>query len=554
MPEVADEKSSRTAALTSANFSHLELLAGAVLIGALLYWLQYSTSGICCGDFDGYYHIKLTELFWEQMRQGSLRINFDWLPLTTLNQENYADQHFLYHVLLIPFTWFGDLQSGAKLATWLFASLALFSCYWLLVSFRVSYALLWLAALLASSAPFLYRLNMTRAQSLSLLFLVVGSYLLFKGKYRWLGVLALGYTWTYNLFVLLLVAVTVWTIVSWWVTRRVDWRALIWTTLGTAAGLVINPYFPRDVWLFLQHVVIKAIKFNLPAGTEWVAWDSWWLLKTSIIAFLAMVVGYFATGYAAARPAKLETAVGESGSTAQSNRSHLQKPLYLLFLSSFFLILTMRSSRFTEYWPPLAVLFAAFSLDATIGRRAFPPDNRGESSPDSSLQTRRWATVFGGIAPILVGMLLTLALWTNLRTASLMIQVYDSYSQDRDHYRRGGEWLRSNVAPGERIFNLTWMIFPKLFFYDTQHKYSSGLDPAYLHDQNPELWTQYERISMGQEPFPGGILRNKFGVNYVFVGDRRFHGDLNRFYDIATTNGEFEKLYEDAECSIFRIR
>jgi hypothetical protein len=35
-----------------------DLLAGAVAIALIFWWLQYSTSAICCGDYDGYYHIK----------------------------------------------------------------------------------------------------------------------------------------------------------------------------------------------------------------------------------------------------------------------------------------------------------------------------------------------------------------------------------------------------------------------------------------------------------------------------------------------------------------
>ena len=35
-----------------------ELGVGALAIGLLFWRLQFSTQAICCGDFDGYYHIK----------------------------------------------------------------------------------------------------------------------------------------------------------------------------------------------------------------------------------------------------------------------------------------------------------------------------------------------------------------------------------------------------------------------------------------------------------------------------------------------------------------
>src|SRR5882762_1503993 len=70
--------------------SAADLLAGAIAITVVFWWLQYSTSAICCGDFDGYYHIKWARLLWENMRAGHLRPpGFPWLPLTTLSPRGY---------------------------------------------------------------------------------------------------------------------------------------------------------------------------------------------------------------------------------------------------------------------------------------------------------------------------------------------------------------------------------------------------------------------------------------------------------------------------------
>ena len=60
-------------------------LLGAIAILLIFWWLQYSTQAICCGDFDGYYHIKWARLLWDNMRAGHFPPAFPWLPLTTLN-------------------------------------------------------------------------------------------------------------------------------------------------------------------------------------------------------------------------------------------------------------------------------------------------------------------------------------------------------------------------------------------------------------------------------------------------------------------------------------
>src|SRR3989442_12630946 len=86
--------------------------------------------------------------------------SFIWLPLTTLNLHDYVDHHLLVHIILIPFTWFRDLQTGAKVAAALFASVAAFSCYWLGVRCIIRYSLIWLLALRTHSPPFLYLPNL----------------------------------------------------------------------------------------------------------------------------------------------------------------------------------------------------------------------------------------------------------------------------------------------------------------------------------------------------------------------------------------------------------
>src|SRR5438876_4539783 len=177
-----------------------DLFAGAIAIALIFSWLQYSTSAICCGDYDGYYHIKWARLIWDNMRAGHFPPAFPWLPLTTLNSAQYVDHHLLYHIILIPFSWFRDMQTGAKISAIVFATIAVFFCYWLIVRYEIRYRLIWLIALLACSAPFLYRMNMTKAPPFAIIFLVLGTFFFFEKKYWQLLPLALIFAWTYDMF------------------------------------------------------------------------------------------------------------------------------------------------------------------------------------------------------------------------------------------------------------------------------------------------------------------------------------------------------------------
>src|SRR5437773_6574368 len=193
-----------------------DLFVGLVAITLVFWLLQRQTQAICCGDFDGYYHIKWARLLWDNLRAKHFPPAFTWLPLTTLNPRDYVDHHLLFHIILIPFTWFRDLQTGAQVAAAIFASVAVFFCYWLVVRYEIRYRLIWLLALLASSAPFLYRLNMTKAPPFAIIFLVTGTYLLFEKKYWPLVPLAFVFALTYDMFVLLILTVAIWTIVIGW--------------------------------------------------------------------------------------------------------------------------------------------------------------------------------------------------------------------------------------------------------------------------------------------------------------------------------------------------
>jgi hypothetical protein len=509
---------------------------------ALVFWkLQFSTASICCGDFDSYYHIRWSRLLWEGMRQGHFPPVFKWLPLTTLNPQNYVDHHLLFHILQIPFTWFGDLRLGAKIAAILFASLALFSCYWLIVHYRIKYALVWLVALLACSAPFLYRLNMAKAPPIAIIFMVAGILLLFEGRYVWLAPLMFLFVWTYSLFPTLLAAAIIWTIVVAWSEHRFEWRPLLWTTVGVVAGFVVNPYFPKNIRLFYEHVIIKITPsgFTTSVGQEWYPYESWYFLGSCFVAFAAMVVGYIAFHW--------------------EDRQRAKRPLFFLAFSTLLMIASFRSRRFVEYWPPFAVLFAAFALQpifdgvrSQIGR--LPSEVMDELSPfldrherPQTLDAKRRREFWATLAAAGVALLLGVVLFFNVRETAKTI----AGDKPPDYYQKGAEWIKANVPPGQTVFNTDWDDFPKLFFYDTTHTYISGLDPTYLLDQNPDLSKLYESVTLGREKDPAPIIRDRFGARYIFTDNEDVHDD---FYYNAMESGWCDKVYEDDDCTVLHIR
>jgi hypothetical protein len=219
--------------------------------------------------------------------------------------------------------------------------------------------------------------------------------------------------------------------------------------------------------------------------------------------------------------------------------------------------MNMRWKRFAEYFPPFAILFAAFSLETFWqGRVVFtrlpqavmadlqPFFDRQDAAAEKEKRSEsNWQLV----KAIFVSVALGAALFANVYRTSRDIRESDS----RDHYAKGALWMRANVPAGELVFNTDWDDFPRLFYYDPTHVYTSGLDPSYLHEKSPELSELYVKITTGDQEDPGPVIRDKFGARWVFSDNTSDH---DSFYDRALSSGWFDRVYEDAECSVLHIR
>lgn len=516
----------------------IQFLVGAIAIAFIFWGLQFSTSAICCGDFDGYYHVKWTRTMWESIRAGKFPPPFPWLPLTTLSPAEYVDHHLLFHFMQMPFVAIADARWGAKVASITFATLAVLSCYWLLMYYRIRFVLVWLVALLACSAPFLFRMSMAKAPPFAIIYLVIAICLFFKKKYLPLLPLAVVFTWTYDLFVVLLLATAIWVFVIAWTEHRFEWRPLMWVVLGCAVGLVVNPYFPQNFRQLFEHISIKMTLggFDTKVGGEWYPYDTWQFLWNSAVACVAMVVGYVMF--------------------EPSERRRAQYPAFFLLFATALMIMTARWRRIAEYWPPFAVMFAAFSLQPwLVGFRSYltrlPPDVLEELKPfldshevvdEDKRKWREWRLTFGAaFVALVLGIVLCLNLLNEVEEIGA--------SKPHDYLRAGASWMRHNIPPGQTVFNTDWDDFPRLMYFDPTHNYVSGLDPNYLFDKDRSLSGLYERITLGTQEDPGPLIRDRFGARYVF-SDHNHHD----FFEKARLSGWFDIVYEDSECTIMYIR
>ena len=494
----------------AANNKGLQLIAAFILIFAVMLKIEFGGPAIL--DNDGYYHIR-----WSKMLRESLPHipQFTWLPLTTLSQANYVDHHFAFHMLLMPFT-FGDLRLGAKLAAAVFSSIALTSLFGLLVAYRVPYRWFWLVPLVASSEPFLYRMSMTRAPSLSLALLALGACLILKHKWVWLGIVGFAFVWLYSLFPLLFAFALAYSVAIYFADRRINLWGPLASGIGIAAGLVINPYFPKNLLLLKEHLFDKLTvnaTYSVDVGVEWYPYDTWVILVGSVVAFGLFLAGFLAFEY--------------------GRRKEDIKPIFFLMISTMLLILAFQSRRFIEYWPPFAVLLAAFTITQRLRGMTWP------SFP--KLRDRAIAAIGATVLVVAV----TLRLFANVYEARKDVAEEPSPIA----FRGACEWLTENTPEGSMVFNTDWDQFPELFYYDAHNKYIVGLDPTYLYDRDNDMWKTYADVTLGNVDDPGPVIRDRFGANFVFTGSE--HSD---FMQAAEDSGGFQTVYSDQYATILRVK
>jgi hypothetical protein len=474
--------------------------------------IQFATPDM--PDNDGFYHIKLAWL----MRTEGLKPDFPYLPLSILNEREFYDHHFLFHVALIPFT-FGDLRTGAKSAAVTFASLAFLAVWYLFHRQRVPFAWLWALGLLGISDAFLFRMSITRAQSLSLGMLALACAWLLEGKYKHLAVLGFIYVWMYDAFPLMIALAVLHFLAVALTERRIELRPLLFVAGGVILGMLINPYFPQNLIFSYHHMLPKlANATSVSVGNEWYPYDTKQLLDNSLPALMAFASGILALGLTG-RKMDVRTALG-------------------LFTSLLFGLMLFQARRFVEYFPPFALIFAAFAWTPMF-------ESRPASEPSIASPRLRSMGLLQSYLPVTVlSLAVALGIGGSISPARAAIDGSKPYGL----YANASLWLEKNTPAGSRLFQTDWDDFPRLFYYNTHNTYLIGLDPTYLQLYDADLYDLWVDISQGDVKDPSRIIATTFGSRYI-------HTDLNHrdFLKVAAEDPGLKEVYRDDQAVVFEV-
>jgi len=344
----------------------------------------------------------------------------------------------------------------------------------LLVFARTPWRWLWLAPFVLLPFQFFTRHAFIRAITPSLVLMLLILLLMFRRRYVWTAFAVAVYVHLYMggvifgpLIVGLYVAAMLMAPPK---DGRNPWRLAVWAVAGWTIGIATHPY--RDgMWEFLRMQVFgTGLSPDIEVGKEWKPYnDLWWFAQMS---------GVSLGVWAAAVLARLRL-----GKPANSEE------LALVLMNFAFLVLTLKSRRFIEYWPMFCLLSAAYLAVPVIGQLAEGLQRRAGS------RVSDWFAKLGPIVVVVgvIGVVVFSPIWREIRRTSRC-------EYDLPAIRAAMDFLQEHSQPGEVVFTDDWDIFPVYFYYNSHNHYVVGLDPKFTHARSPDLWERYVKITRGQIP------------------------------------------------------
>ena len=509
-----------------------------------LAWFSFFQPWGSFNDPDAFYHAKIASLMAAQgppvaslaRDAGGPVQSFPWLDLTSLGQ-HFVDQHFLFHVLLIPLIYWRGMLPGAQLAAVIFAAGFIVAMYALLRRLKVLHPSMWIL-LLAISAPLIVRLSLAKASPLALIWFMLGVTAMLLRRPWWGVVAGLGFALTHGGWMILLGCQAL-MLMGEFVYRRVmgeprEWRGIFiffTTIIGIAFGLLLHPN-SKNLLSFLWVQVIK-VGVATPIGRVFLGEE--WLpiapLKL-LFALMPLVIAAFVVlfGFLFARQATLDR-------TRARQIIAVSLPLAIL------VAMTLKSYRFVEYLIPILVVWLA-SLWSLVDATHFYAQAK-----------EAWREVMHSVwlplekIALATGLCLFIALlaW-DVRGAFYLLH---TRTRPFDQFQSSMQAISALANPGDRVFHSNWDQFPQLFVLDDRLRYVAGLDPTFLLEANPELSDLYRDVTLGRTTSNlFFIIHSRFHARFVFVEPLGHEV----FAQALRADSHFVSLYHDSRVFVYEVR
>ena len=491
----------------------LWLIESLVVFGlawALFYYLQFTTPWI--SGFDGYYHIKYAWL----LREHGIFQEFPWAQFS-LWRDHFSDKEFLFHVLLIPFTFFDQLDTGAKHAAVVLAALFVVNFNIILRLHRVPLRYLWVLLLLVAGDVFLYRLCLARPHLLSMIFMLWLVHATVRQRYVLLAALSFVYVHSYTAIHMPIVLGIIFCAGQWLMREKISWRSATVPSLAVGVSSLVSPFFPHNLVVFYVQNLELAWqqlfwKINFYQGTELKPMPSRYFLTYNLPLLLPFGGALY---LAVLHPTKVS-----------------RETKHLLAMAAAFIVMMMISKRFVEYSYPIGLLFCA----------CYCRDRWGDVNWRALWSEAKLKTV--GCA------LLILAMASATGVASYRNLYRDLTSTRPSFYEKGAQFLQQHTTAGETVFTCDWDDAPELFYFNHHNHYMIFMDPLFMYSWSPQTWHMWMGIANGRlGDRTADILFNDFKIKYGLCTNNFY-----KFQELIEQDPHMHIIYEDEYVYIFQVK
>lgn len=462
----------------------------------ILGFMQFTVQHII--GFDGYLNIKAAELIRERGFSGAPA------PAFTILNENRADIQFLFRAMLIPFTFLG-LELGMKIAAVIFGAVCFSAFYWFLLENKIKYAFFYALVYLFCAESLMQRFMQGRQMPLAISIMLLSIYFIQRKKYTYLAIACAAFTMLYSGFVMVILLIILYFITEALLRKRLDYKPAIYTTLGIAGGIAVNPYFPSNIAMLYTQI----FKVNLAANLYNQEWRAWGFSEFIANNWLAIAI----------------LALSISCIALKKKAGHDQFFLLLSCLS--FLILTVKSRRMQEYYIPFCILLAAFSLNDIVLRA-------GEKK---HFMHAKYATL--AVLVIIAGFNTSL-LRNDIRNNDFLY-----------HFDNCSEWMKKNIPANSLIF-VNAYAYNYLFFMDSSPSYTHGIDLTYSYLYDNVKFERYMGIFRGTLKSSQDYILSDYHPDFVFSG--KVEQDMNLYKYIISHKEGYKAAYEDDWCAVIKVK
>jgi len=321
---------------------------------------------------------------------------------------------------------------------------------------------------------------------------------------------------------LILIFVLVYSISHFILFKKISLKSLIYCLVGLISGVVINPYFPKNLVYYRQIFKMALVPYYkiIGIGAEWYPYNFSYLISNTSFIFILISIALVLFFIFLKKQSK--------------------ESLTLLFLSLFFFFYTLKARRQVEYFVPFTILFSAFSLNDSLKNIVL------KDYWCKFLEIFQKRKILISILLVYFFLAIPFVAVRDLGLAKKELAKRFKF----DSFQRVSLWLKKNTPEKSIVFQSDWGSFPILFYYNAHNYYLTGLDQTFMYEYNKELyWLWYDITTGKKRDNLYQIIKSQFRANYVLVEKDKLN--LN---NLLRTDSNFQKIYEDKEVWLYKLR